>query len=403
MIENVRIERRSLMLALGLGVGASLSAGRAMGQALAGRGPVLPSPVFPATPDTVRIATRTGLRPVRTGGYLLEAATVGSKSVIHNYGHGGAGITMSWGCAEEVARLAGAFRATLPSLDVAVLGGGVMGMTAAMLLIEQGFRVTLYSADFTPDTTSDVAGGQWAPSVVEFTDAARHQRMLQAAFSRFTGYGRRYGVSRRDNYSHFRSEDLDHATAASGLGFERLDLLPFQRIYSGGYRYPTLLVEPPIFLRRLHADLRERGALFVRRRLNSASELEQMVEPLVVNCLGLGAREVWSDRNLSGRKGVLAMLPPQQNLRYLYSGIGYMFPRQDHLVVGGSLEAENEIDTSLTDVDKARLILKIVRAVFQGAIPAPNWISGSRRLRGADMIRSAEQPAPATSSASAPD
>jgi D-amino-acid oxidase len=53
------------------------------------------------------IAQRVGLRPYRRAGIRLESARLGDgRPVIHNYGHGGAGFTLSWGCAEEVCRLA---------------------------------------------------------------------------------------------------------------------------------------------------------------------------------------------------------------------------------------------------------------------------------------------------------
>ncbi|MCH9732406.1 MAG: FAD-binding oxidoreductase [Actinomycetia bacterium] len=47
---------------------------------------------------------RVGLRPFRTGGVRLEAQP--GTQIVHNYGHGGAGVTLSWGCAEEVADIA---------------------------------------------------------------------------------------------------------------------------------------------------------------------------------------------------------------------------------------------------------------------------------------------------------
>jgi D-amino-acid oxidase len=388
MHQRAFLERRGFLAGLVVG---GMAPSTLLAQTVAGRGPVLPSPIFPTNPDTASFETRAGLRPYRAGGYRLETETIGSKYVVHNYGHGGAGITMSWGCAAEVARLVSLNRANMAALDVAVLGAGVMGMTAAALLLEQGYRVTLYSDKFTPDTTSDVAGGQWAPSVVGVPDAARHHALLVAAYAKHRSFGRRYGVSDRDNYTHFRSSDLDEAIAASGAQRESLNLLPFQRIYSGGYKYPTLLVEPPIFLRTLYSDLRARGANIVRRRFSSPDEVQQLTEPVVVNCMALGSRGVWADTNLRGRKGVLALLRPQPNLHYLYSGIGYLFPRQDHLVIGGSLEVEGSLDAALSDMDKARLLVKVVRAVFQGAIPVPDWLSGNERILGANMIRSTEQ------------
>lgn len=57
---------------------------------------------------------RAGLRPVRTSGVRLEAeperaaaggGTGGGALIVHNYGHGGSGVTLSWGCAEEVTAL----------------------------------------------------------------------------------------------------------------------------------------------------------------------------------------------------------------------------------------------------------------------------------------------------------
>jgi glycine/D-amino acid oxidase-like deaminating enzyme len=53
---------------------------------------------------------------------------------------------------------------------------------------------------------------------------------------------------------------------------------------------------------------------------------------------GLGARDIWQDSLVKPVKGQLLILPLQPKLQYLYSGHGYLFPRQDRVVVGGSEE-----------------------------------------------------------------
>jgi D-amino-acid oxidase len=59
--------------------------------------------------ETPRVLTeRVGLRPFRRSGVRLERDQLrDGRIAIHNYGHGGAGFTLSWGCAREVLDLAG--------------------------------------------------------------------------------------------------------------------------------------------------------------------------------------------------------------------------------------------------------------------------------------------------------
>jgi glycine/D-amino acid oxidase-like deaminating enzyme len=360
-------------------------------------------PTTPAPPATPRRATLpspnlalargerpqfiAGLRPHRAGSYRLETETASGKLVIHNYGHGGGGITMSWGCAAGVLALLQAQRATLKDTKVAVLGAGVMGLTAAVLLAEAGYDVAVYAQHITPNTTSDKAGGQWAPTLVENDNATKFKALLKSAYSIHLTRGATYGVSERDNYTLQASPELVYAQMAGAAAPEQLARLPFSHVRHGGYRYPTLLVEPPVLMKRLMADLKARGVTPIVRTFASASEIATLPGSAVVNCLGLGAREVWADKKLNGIKGVLAFLPPQPSLTYLYSGIGYLFPRKDHLVVGGSIEdltlpQENETP----DPKMGYLIIKIVRAVFDGALPAPPWLSGLDRLSDKDWM-----------------
>src|SRR6187549_2623883 len=105
------------------------------------------------------IRTLAGLRPYRASGFVVRAEALGNKRLVHNYGHGGAGITLSWGSS----RLATQLGLHGHQGPVAVLGAGVMGLTTARLVQEAGFPETIYAKALTPDTTSNIAGGQIAP------------------------------------------------------------------------------------------------------------------------------------------------------------------------------------------------------------------------------------------------
>src|SRR5438046_1087593 len=87
------------------------------------------------------IRTVVGLRPYRPSGFVVRAEKLDDKLIVHNYGHGGGGMTLSWGTAHL------AVEKTLeePHTDVAVLGCGGVGLATARLLQRHGRAVTIYA------------------------------------------------------------------------------------------------------------------------------------------------------------------------------------------------------------------------------------------------------------------
>src|SRR5438874_10169957 len=71
------------------------------------------------SPDR-EIRTVVGLRPFRPSGFVVRAEKIGDKLVVHNYGHGGGGMTLSWG----TSHLAVALAAESDAREFAVLGCG---------------------------------------------------------------------------------------------------------------------------------------------------------------------------------------------------------------------------------------------------------------------------------------
>ncbi len=296
---------------------------------------VKPSPDFTYSPGVTPLSG--GCRPYREGSFRLEASPPsGGKTVIHNYGHGGAGISMCWGCAQEVVDLVKARVPQPTGKPIAVLGAGVMGLTAATLLEQLGMVVTILAKDFPPNTTSDVAGGQWAPAKVNGA-AARLKKILINSFREHERRGPAFGVSRRTNYSLTRLAHFDLVTEV--VPPPERPHLPFKHLNRRGFAYKTLLVEPPIFLAKLVHDLRARpNVSFETRDFRSQAEVMALPPNIIVNCLGMGARPIWNDTLLKPVRGQLVLLPAQPNLDYLFSGGGYVFPRKDCTVIGGTYE-----------------------------------------------------------------
>jgi len=296
------------------------------------------------------IRTIVGLRPFRPSGFVVRAEKIDAKTVVHNYGHGGSGITLSWGTAQ----LAVEEGMRVPARECAVIGCGVIGLSTARLLQMRGRSVTIYAKTMPPDTTSNVAGGLWEPASLfdhprvtpefsrQFAEASRF------AFRRSQSLtGDEYGVRWVPLYS----LTTDHEYAAppeTSPNSEIEALYPESRILSRGqhpfdmpyaHRRWTMLIEPATYLNALVRDFHLAGGRIVIREFTSAQDVAALSEDLIFNCTGLGARALFNDEELIPIRGQLVFLIPQPEINYCTIAPGiYMFPRRDGILLGGTFE-----------------------------------------------------------------
>ncbi|QNI36170.1 FAD-dependent oxidoreductase [Edaphobacter sp. 4G125] len=318
------------------------------------------------------IRTVVGLRPYRPSGFRVEREQVGDTVVVHNYGHGGGGITLSWGTAKLATDL-GLKGHTGP---VAVLGCGVVGLTTARMVQDAGFSVTIYTKAMPPDTTSNIAGGQWYPATVyedsDKVSASFTDQFLTAAKYAYERYqittDPRYGVRWMRNYSISRTPIADRRTEGRPRIVSGLDsLLPERRLlrqeenpFRIGYasQYDGMIMEPPMLLNALITDFRIAGGKVLGRELKSPAEVQTLPEKLVFNCTGLGAKALFDDQELTPIRGQLTFLLPQPEVTYaaMFED-AYMFSRHDGILLGGTHEEGN---WSL-EVDQATVKAKLAK------------------------------------------
>ena len=316
-----------------------------------------------------------GLRPYRPAGFALHAARMGEQVVVHNYGHGGGGISLSWGTAELAAREAEA-AAVGQARRAAVLGCGVVGLATARLLQLRGWAVTIYARDLPPRTTSNVAGGQWTPTSVFDRDVATPAFVEQFALASRLAYryyqdfvGAGYGVRWIDNYylsDEPPGESWLYDLLPDVLG-SATELGPREHPFTASYvqRVRTMLIEPAIYLNALLRDVHVAGGKVVVGELQDRQAVAALPERVVINCTGLGAAELFGDDDLVPAKGQLTILFPQPEVDYIaiYRGL-YMFPRSDGILLGGTFERG---DASLdVDAEAERQIVEGHRRLFAG-------------------------------------
>jgi glycine/D-amino acid oxidase-like deaminating enzyme len=302
------------------------------------------TPLPPVLADESRvIRTIAGLRPYRRSGFVLRADQLGDKRLVHNYGHGGGGITLSWG----TSKLATELGLRGHSGTVAVLGAGAVGLSTARLVQEAGFPVTIYAAALPPDTTSNIAGGQFHPYAVFHEGEVTPEFMSQ--FTRALEYSwRRFQIMVGDDYgirwlpTYVETDSPEAKTIADFPPINRMLTAaehPFP--WSGTLRYDTMYVETGRYLRQMTRDIQIAGGRIEVRRFASPVEITGLPERLVFNCTGLGSRDLFNDQDLHPARGQLAILEPQPEVQYaLTGGPGYMFPRRDGILLGGTFELD---------------------------------------------------------------
>lgn len=285
-----------------------------------------------------------GHRPYRPAGFVVRSEAFGNKTLVHNYGHGGGGISLSWGSSalavDEVI--------SSEHKQAAIIGGGIMGLTTARLLQEAGWTVTIYSKSVARHSTSQVAGGEWGPYSVHdplVSNAAFKQQLHAAAeiaHKTFTYMvGEHYGIRWMELYTASNKPPEEHGEFDKYYPFKQQygpGQHPFASEYCSGSM--TMLIETSTFMRRLIQDIRLAGGKFELRYFNDQDELLGLSEPVIFNCTGLGSRTLFGDEQIMPAKGQLVLLPPDPAVDYLTVGGSkdplYMFSRNDVMILGGT-------------------------------------------------------------------
>jgi glycine/D-amino acid oxidase-like deaminating enzyme len=100
-----------------------------------------------------------------------------------------------------------------------------------------------------------------------------------------------------------------------------------------------MFIEPPVYLNAMLRDFYQAGGKLEVKRFEDRRELAALSEPVLINCTGLGARDLFDDKELTPIKGQLTVLLPQREVDYLLIHRGdYMFPRRDGILLGGTHE-----------------------------------------------------------------
>jgi len=316
------------------------------------------------------------LRPFRAAGPRRDLEKIGDKTIVHNYGHGGSGWSLSWGSATFAAK--SAMNAAEGSTDIAVLGAGAIGLTSATMLQRAGAQVTIYAKERAPFTRSSRATGSWTPdsrvalaSAVSPSFAAEWEETARTSFFMYQSY---YGMpgSPVEWTDRWQLSDAPRPAGPVGsavdpnirtdrppavhdfihLNNRIADLTPRPIVMpAGSTPFPTAYVSRSSsmtfnvadYSRQLLTDFLIAGGKIETREFHSPQELTQLPQKVIVNCPGYGGRALWGDESITPVRGQIAWLIPQQDAQYglSYKGLN-MLSRRDGIVMQYSKGGEDE-------------------------------------------------------------
>ena len=307
-----------------------------------------PGSSFDAGPPLAPIRARTDrifdmdvcLRPFRPAGPRVEVERLGDILVVHNYGHGGSGWSLSWGSSARAVRLA---MQASPG-EVAVIGCGILGLTSALLAQRAGARVTIYAREQMPLTTSARATGEWTPdSRIALANAAGPdfaavwEEMARTAFKTHRDYLGLPGtpVEWIDQYSVADDNARIRRRIADLVPKWRrvpADATPFKA--GAVARSEIMIFNIADYGHTLLNDFFIAGGQFRRAEFQAPAQIAALGKKVVINCTGYGARALWKDETLTPVRGQIARLIPQPDVRYglIYRQV-IAVPRRDGIVV----------------------------------------------------------------------
>jgi D-amino-acid oxidase len=225
--------------------------------------------------------------------------------------------------------------------DVIVVGSGVIGLTTAVVLAESGRRVRVWTREPAERTTSAVAGALWWPYRIEpeakarawalqsltvYEELARHPE--ETGVRLVEGVQGESRVDEQDGWTS-RIPGLRASTAKEYAGTGLWARLP--------------LIDMPVHLRWLRERFLKSGGVIETR---TVADLAEAGAPVVVNCTGLGARELVPDPAVRPVRGQLVIVENPGIRTYLVSTDAtagtttYFFPHPDRLVLGGTADED---------------------------------------------------------------
>ena len=277
------------------------------------------------------------------------------------------------------------------------MGAGVSGLTCGIVFAERGHRTTIFAKEIGQQTTSAVAGALWFPYDVEPADKAipwaleTYQTLIDLARNAESGVSMielrqlsRIGELQIPDWAvplgarviPSKVENGAAGEPATWTGSEGIK----SREFTSGFAITVPLMDTTIYLDHLaNRFLKADGQITENVCLENLEDVDPKFD-LVINCSGIGARELVHDADLEPHRGQVAIVPRIKDLPYAVvcddAPLMYAIPRLNDCVFGGTNELSD--DLAADSATTARIVVECSRVLN---VEKPNILAERVGLR----------------------
>ncbi len=242
--------------------------------------------------------------------------------------------------------------------SITIIGCGVSGLTCGIRFLEEGYRVKIVATSLPPDTTSNIAAAYWYPYKVSPQDKVlgwasySYKKFLSLTEVPESGISVFELLKIFDRYM----EEPFWSGAVRSFRNAGADELP--QGYVCGFVAEVPRIETPVYMRYLVKRFLESGGEIevLENELSNISEISGE-NNLIINCSGLGSRQLCNDENSFPIRGQLVRTSNPGLCRGVNDELGplavsYIVPRDNDCILGGTAEENDwslEIDPATSD------------------------------------------------------
>jgi D-amino-acid oxidase len=236
---------------------------------------------------------------------------------------------------------------------IAIIGAGVSGLTCGVLFAERRAHVEIFADAIAQQTTSGAAGAIWFPYDVEPLEKAIAWSL--SSYEKFRELARdaRNGVSLIELHQFSRAGDIAIPVWAQKLGARRLASSDVAADFTSGFALHVPLTDTTRYLDYLRERFENLGGAVTYTHLQNFSDISATFD-VVINCAGIGARQLANDSDLEPHRGQVVIVPKLPLAHAMVcddAPLTYAIPRANNCVFGGTNQLSDDLQPSVSDTD----------------------------------------------------